>query len=210
MSSAEVKTVKKVSAAVLPAAASEQLPKKGWSAEQLVEYSASACQRADVMARSTAIEAWRAGQALLLARNKAKHGEWLALLKAHGIPKSTANELVRLAERVRSQRQLENLTVAEAMKISGIRKDKKATAARASTAAGTALSENDPEDTDDEDEGGDDQAGDDEPDDETEDSADDESQEYESDDSDESDPDADQDYEESDEEFHREHGLETA
>ncbi len=181
MSSAEVKTVKKVSAAVLPAAASEDLPKKGWSAEQLVEYSASAVHRANVMARKTAIEAWLAGQALLFARNKAKHGEWLALLKAHDIPRSTANELIRLAERVRSQRQLENLTVAEAMKISGIRRDKKETA-RASAA-----------------DGDEDATGSDELDEETNDFGDDEPEvEHEPRDSDESDPDADE--EEDDEE----------
>ena len=191
--------LKKLTTAVIPAAPTEELPQRAWSPEKLVAYSASAFERANVMARRTAIEAWLAGRALMLAYEKTNRGEWIPLLKAHSIPRSTANELIRLAKRVRSKKVLENLTVAEAMKISGIRRDKKETA-RASAAAGTALSENDPEDTDDEDEGGDDQAGDDEPDDETEDSADDESQEYESDDSDESDPDADQDYEEGDEE----------
>jgi hypothetical protein len=92
----------------------DQIPTTAWSPEKLGEYCLLANQR-------MADEAWRIGRALIIAKSKLKHGEWLAWLKRYcpTLSAATRSRYRRLAEQF-GEADLQGVGLVEAYRRAGL------------------------------------------------------------------------------------------
>src|SRR5262245_11834226 len=89
-------------------------PQEAWSPEQLGEYCLRLNQR-------MADYAWRIGRALMIAKGKLNHGEWLPWLRRYcpSLSAATRSRYTRLAERF-TEEELHGVGLVEAYRRAGL------------------------------------------------------------------------------------------
>lgn len=98
-------------------------PDSTWSLDQLAAYAHGKLDQFFGLAKKSTVEVFRAGQALVLARNQiAKDRAWGKWLKEKGIPRTTAWEAIQLVEKAEKEEAVADLTPPEAFKRFGVRK----------------------------------------------------------------------------------------
>ena len=96
------------------------IPDSSWSLEQLKVFARTEHDALLGYAKKTALHTFRLGQALSLAKSKAKHGEWGDFLSDVGISVATDHRARKLFEFFKSIEEVEGLAISEAYEQSGI------------------------------------------------------------------------------------------
>jgi len=110
---------------IFPTVEKMDRPDPGWTADELGEF---AKRHEDVCAglgRQMAIHRYQQGHALTLARKKVPHGVWGTFLEGHGISGSSDARARKLFKVVKSEKEIDGLTINDAYQRYGIEKPPK-------------------------------------------------------------------------------------
>lgn len=100
-------------------------PDPSWTADELGEYAKRHDDACAGLGRQMAIHRYQQGYTLTLARKKVSHGSWGTYLEEHGISSSSDARARKLYREVKSEKELDGLTIADAYQRYGIEKPPK-------------------------------------------------------------------------------------
>lgn len=110
---------------IVPTVGKMDRPDPNWTADELGEFAKHHDDACAGLGRQMAIHRYQQGYALTLARKKVLHGAWGTFLEEHGISSSSDARARKLYKKVKSEKELDGLTIADAYQRYGIEKPPK-------------------------------------------------------------------------------------
>lgn len=107
---------------IFPTVGEMDRPDPNWTADELGECAKRHDDACAGLGRQMAIHRYQQGRALTLARKKVPHGGWGIFLEEHGISSSSDGRARKLYKEVKSEQELDGMTIADAYKRYGLKK----------------------------------------------------------------------------------------